>query len=84
MANLRSAWTPERAAVGAAVSAAVRKCTETVFVKIAAPTVGFDEVAAVAAVVRECAEIAFVEMVARTVGFDEAAAVAAAAETTGF
>ena len=49
VATLRSAWTPGRAAVEAAVAAAVRECAETVFVGMAAPTVGFDEAAAVAA-----------------------------------
>ena len=53
MATLRSAWTPERAAVGAAVAAAVaavvRECAEIVLVEMVARTVGFDEAAAVAA-----------------------------------
>ena len=53
VATLRSAWTPERAAVGAAVAAGVavgvRGCAEIVSVEMVAPTVEFDEAAAVAA-----------------------------------
>ena len=49
VATLRSAWTPERAAVAAAVAAVVRECAEIAFVEMVARTVGFDEAAAVAA-----------------------------------
>ena len=49
VATLRSAWTPERAAVEAA-AAAVHEYVEIVFVGMVAPTVGFGEAAAVAAV----------------------------------
>ena len=50
VATLRSAWTPVRAAVGAAAAAAaVHECVEIVSVGMVAPTVGFGEAAAVAA-----------------------------------
>ena len=50
VATLRSAWTPERAAVEAAAAAAVHEYVEIVFVGMVAPIVGFREAAAVAAV----------------------------------
>ena len=48
VATLRSAWSPERAAVEAA-AAAVHEYVEIVLVGMVAPTVGFGEAAAVAA-----------------------------------